>query len=45
MTLLQHGSDPGLLLFVAYVVRTLADKASSDAGGASIATNTGAYSG
>jgi hypothetical protein len=35
--------EPGLLLFVAYVVRTLADKTSSDAGAASAATNSGAY--
>jgi len=37
--------EPGLLLFVAYVVRTLADKAGSDASTASVATNTGAYGG
>jgi hypothetical protein len=37
--------DPGLLLFVAYVVRALADKSSSDASGASVAASTGAYVG
>jgi hypothetical protein len=46
MTLSQGDRlDPGLLLLVAYVVRTLADKSSSDAGAASVATTTGAYGG
>jgi len=46
MTVPRHESlDPGLLLFVAYVVRTLADKSGEDAGGASVVTSTGSYSG
>jgi|SRR3954452_12989295 hypothetical protein len=41
----DHALDPGLLLFVAFVVRTLADKASSDASAATSVAATGAYGG
>jgi hypothetical protein len=45
MRVMDHALDPGLLLFAAFVVRTLADKASSDTTAATSAANTGAYSG
>jgi hypothetical protein len=45
MRVVTHDVDPGLLLFVAFVVRTLANKADSDASTTSVATNTGAYGG
>ena len=45
MLLMADGVDPGLLLFSAFVVRTLADKASSDASGTSVVASTGAYVG
>ena len=41
MQVLERGLDPGLLLFVAFIVRTLADKSDSAAGSASVVANTG----
>jgi hypothetical protein len=46
MRVVERDLDPGLLLFVAFVVRTLADNAGQDTAAAtSVTTNTGAYGG